>query len=63
MLEQGARSLLERETLTADELPKPLPESEGTEQDPEEESKQSAETVPDESKAFAEAPRCILGTQ
>jgi cell division protease FtsH len=63
VLEQGARSLLERETLTADELPKPLPESEGTEQDPEEESKQSAETVPDESKAFAEAPRCILGTQ
>ena len=62
MLEQGARSLLERETLTADELPKPLPESEGTEEDPEGKGKQSAETVPDGSEASAKAPLCILDT-
>jgi hypothetical protein len=63
VLERGARSLPERETLTADELPKPLPESEGIEEDPEGERKQSAETVPDEAKASAKAPLCILGTQ
>ena len=59
VLEQGAKRLLERETLTADELPKPLPESAGAEGHPEA-SESSPAAIPVESKVAAEAPLCAL---
>ncbi|WP_206692326.1 hypothetical protein [Azospirillum sp. INR13] len=52
VLEQGAKRLLERETLTADELP--LPESAGAEGHPEA-SESSPAAIPVESKVAAKA--------
>lgn len=62
VLEQGANRLLDRETLAADELPQPLPESAGAEGIQEEHSEQLPATMPAESKDAAEAPLCALDT-